>query len=350
MGKTINSKYLIKKMTKKKYNKEELIELYITKNLPYKKIAEHYGVTYGTIRVTLSRYGITRRNHKKIQESKQEIIYQDSDEMKYLKKKGYNIDDIVGLAKALEKQGQANTTAYTIGGNSHKFILFGDTHIGHIQYDKQLMKHLNKVSKKEKVDFVAHTGDIFDGWYQNRPSSIFEQNAIGFDRQMAMAVEELSQLEVPIHFITGNHSYNTFVRGAGIEAGPVLETKLKEKGLEAYFLGNAEGDIYLNNTLLRLLHPDGGSAYAISYKPQKIVEALESGKKPNILAIGHFHKAEYLFYRNVNIFQTGTLCGQTKFMKGKGLAAHKGFWLVELQTKDNGQIDSIIPKFYPSYK
>jgi len=283
-------------------------------------------------------------------ETASEIIYQDSEELKYLKKKGYNLEDIVGLAKALEKQGHANNKPYNIGGNHHKFILFGDTHIGHIQYDPKLMDLVAKVAKEEKVDFAANTGDIFDGWYQNRPSSIFEQNAIGFDQQMKLAVEELGKLEVPLYFITGNHSYNTFVRGAGIEAGPVLEDKLVKKGLEAHFLGNAEGDIYLNNTLLRLLHPDGGTAYAISYKSQKIVEAFDSGKKPNILGIGHFHKAEYIFYRNVHAMQTGTLCGQTKFMKGKGIPAHKGFWMVEVYTKDNGQVDKITPTFYPSYK
>ena len=78
-----------------------------------------------------------------------------------------------------------------------------------------------------------------------------------------------------------------------------------------------------------MLHPDGGSSYAISYKSQKIVESLEGGVKPEVLHIGHFHKAEYLFYRNIHVFQNGCLQSQSKFMKGKHLSAHRGFWIIE---------------------
>lgn len=270
--------------------------------------------------------------------------------LEYLTKQGYTPTELKEFIDGLQKQGSSLAKNHYIGKNKSKFILFSDTHIGNINYRPQIMKFLAQTAKKNKVDFVAHAGDIFDGWYQNRPSSIFEQNAIGFDQQMKMAVDELGQLEVPLYFITGNHSYNTFVRGAGVEAGPYLESKLKEKGLEAKFLGNAEGDIYMGKTLLRLLHPDGGTAYALSYKPQKIIEALESGKKPHILGIGHFHKADYMFYRNVHAYQTGCLLGQTKFMKGKGIAAMLGFWEIDLNTKKNGQIDKITSSFYPFYK
>ena len=337
--------------SKIKIDKDFLIREYIDNNRNITDIASELGINRDTVRARLKDYNMLRKsyNSKNVVSDKKVIIEKDKD-LDFLRKKGYNLEDIVNLAKGLEKQTQMNSKPYFIGKKRVKFILFGDTHIGNIHYDAELMKLVAKVAKSEKVDFVANTGDIFDGWYQNRPASIFEQNAIGFDRQMNMAVEEFSQIDAPLYFITGNHSYNTFVRGAGIEAGPVFESRLKEKGMEAHYLGNANGDIYIGETLLSLMHPDGGSSYAISYKSQKITESLESGKKPNILAIGHFHKAEYLFYRNVHIFQTATLMGQTKFMKGKGLAAHKGFWLVDLITKDDGQIDAITPRLYASYK
>lgn len=265
-------------------------------------------------------------------------------------KAGYTPEEINEFIKSVSKAKSTITDSYYLGKEHSKFLLGGDTHIGHIKYDRPLLKLAADIAREEKVDFFAHTGDIFDGWYQNRPSSIFEQDAIGFDRQMDLAVEQLKQFDCPILYITGNHSYNTFVRGAGIEAGPYLQSRLKDVGVESKFLGNAEGDIFIGKTHLRLLHPDGGTAYAISYKPQKIIESLESGQKPNILGIGHFHKAEYLFYRNVHCLQTGTFCGQTKFMKGKGIPAHKGFWVVDLYTKKDGQIDGIVPKLYPAYK
>lgn len=343
------------RMVARKINidKKYLLKKFIDEGMSAQQIADELGIHNATVYRRLRDYGMSAPNEELSSDinSKTEGLGElEKKTLNELNKAGYSLEDIKEFIQGMQKSQSNLVQNYTIGKNYSKHILFGDPHIGNIQYDSPLMKLLAKVAKKEKVDFVACTGDIFDGWYQNRPSSIFEQNAIGFDQQMKLAVEELSQLEVPLLFITGNHSYNTFVRGAGVEAGPYLEDKLNAKGMEAKYLGNADGTIKIGKSILRLLHPDGGTAYALSYKPQKIIESMESGHKPNVLAIGHFHKADYMFYRNVHCFQTATLCGQTKFMKGKGLAAHKGFWLVEMYTKSDGQIDCIIPRLYPAYK
>lgn len=268
-----------------------------------------------------------------------------------LKKKGLTVQEIKATINALNKGNPNQQYDYRIGRSNVKYMVFGDTHIGNVHYDPALMTHAAKMAKKEKVDFIIHTGDIMDGWYQNRPQSLFEQNAIGLDQQLKMTIKELKQLEQPLYFITGNHEYNTFMRGAGIEVGNYLEDKLTSAGMDVKFLGNAEGDIKLSSgAVIKNIHPDGGTAYAISYKSQKLAESLESGKKPKVLNIGHFHKAEYIFYRNMHIFQTATLMGQTKFMRGKQIPAHKGFWIVDLYTRAGGQVDKITPTFYPSYK
>jgi hypothetical protein len=58
---------------------------------------------------------------------------------------------------------------------------------------------------------------------------------------------------------------------------------------------------------------------------------LEGGTKPNLLGIGHFHKAEFLpSYRNIAVFQAGTFEKQTPFMARKGLAAHVGGWVISV--------------------
>ena len=272
--------------------------------------------------------------------------------LRKLERKGMSIYDLEQTIKALQKGVPSQGEPYRIGKSHVKYLAFGDNHIGNINYDPKLNDHAVAQAKKEKVDFILNVGDIMDGWYQNRPQAIFEQNAIGLDQQLKMTVGELTKFgEIPFYFITGNHEYNTFMRGAGIEVGSYLEDKLNKAGMNTKFLGNAEGDIKLaTGATLKLMHPDGGSSYAISYKSQKLIESLESGKKPNVLHIGHFHKAEYIFYRNIHAFQTGTLMGQTKFMRGKQLAAHKGFWIIDLYTRAGGQVDKITPSWYPSYK
>jgi hypothetical protein len=80
-----------------------------------------------------------------------------------------------------------------------------------------------------------------------------------------------------------------------------------------------------------------------------MVEAMSGGEKPNILAVGHYHKAEYFPYRNVHCFQTGCFQAQTPFMRGKGIAAFMGGWIVEAHVDDEGTITSIEQEFIPYY-
>jgi len=279
----------------------------------------------------------------------QMVSIEDAQLLRKIKRSGINAIELNDTLKALKKQKPNSTKDYSIGGEECSFIYMTDSHIGNKHYDPKLNDFAAKMADELDVDFIAHGGDIADGWYQNRPASIFEQYAVGYDNQKRECVKEISKFNKPIYFITGNHTRNSFFRGAGVEIGDELEASLKDNGIEAHFLGNAHGNIKVGKTNIQLIHPDGGSSYAISYKSQKIIESLESGKKPNILLIGHFHKSEYLFYRNVHAFQGGTLCGQTDFMKNKGLAAHMGFWHIHFQAKKNGQIDTITPTFFPKY-
>lgn len=92
------------------------------------------------------------------------------------------------------------------------------------------------------------------------------------------------------------------------------------------------------------------NSYAISYKIQKMIEAMSGGEKPSILAIGHYHKAEYIMYRNVHSFQTGTFQAQTPWMRGKGIAAMMGGWIVEIEVDSDGSILRIRQEFIPYYK
>ena len=93
---------------------------------------------------------------------------------------------------------------------------------------------------------------------------------------------------------------------------------------------------------MQLIHPGGGSSYALSYRPQKIVESLEGGTKPDMLAIGHYHKADYIpSYRNVATLQVGTFQRQTPFMSRQGLAAHVGGWIVDVTVGDGHNVSGL---------
>ena len=79
-------------------------------------------------------------------------------------------------------------------------------------------------------------------------------------------------------------------------------------------------------------------------------KTLERGEKPNILAVGHYHKSEYFMYRNVHCFQTACLQAQTPFMRGKGISAFMGGWIVEVHVDEFGTITILKQEYIPFYE
>ena len=103
------------------------------------------------------------------------------------------------------------------------------------------------------------------------------------------------------------------------------------------------------NTRIRVMHPGGGSAYAVSYKSQKWVESLQGGTKPHLGIIGHFHKSNYFRPRDVSVLQPGCLCWQTGFMQKHNLAAEVAAWFVEMYVDAGGSVRRIKLEEMPFY-
>jgi len=132
----------------------------------------------------------------------------------------------------------------------------------------------------------------------------------------------------------------------GLEVGPELAKRVKN--LE--FLGYDEVDLKLDNGIkIRMTHPGDGTAYAVSYKAQKYINALPGGQKPDINIQGHYHKAMYMFYRNIHHFDAGTLCDQTIFMRKKQTPAMTGYWIIDAWSNKKG-VDKIKSEFVPFWE
>jgi hypothetical protein len=97
-------------------------------------------------------------------------------------------------------------------------------------------------------------------------------------------------------------------------------------------------------------HPGGGSSYALSYKGQKMIDAIKGGEKPHIYAHGHFHKAFYMYYRNIHFFSVPGLQGYTSFMRSLGLGNDVGAWIIEAKVDKQGNVISLKPELIPVYE
>ncbi len=77
--------------------------------------------------------------------------------------------------------------------------------------------------------------------------------------------------------------------------------------------------------------------------------SFQGGEKPSILIIGHYHKQEYCYPRNVHCVQAGTTQDQTTFMRKKRLAAHLGFCVIKFQQDIDGSVTRFCPEFFPFF-
>jgi predicted phosphodiesterase len=233
------------------------------------------------------------------------------------------------------------------GGNQIlSFGLIGDTHINSKYTQLTYLQKFYEICSQRGVKDIYHAGDIDEG-EQMRTGHQYECYTQGADDHINEIVTNYPRIDgITTHFITGNHDSSIYKR-CGVDIGEIISMKRKDMK----YLGRDCAIIEITpNCILELRHPWDGTAYALSYKPQKMIEAMEADSKPNILAIGHYHKLEYLFYRNVHCFQAGCFQTQTPFTRGKGISVHLGGWIITIEVDKRGYIQRIVPEMIPFYK
>lgn len=232
------------------------------------------------------------------------------------------------------------------GNRVLSFGLISDTHINSKYTQLTYLRNFYEICSRRGIKDIYHAGDIDEG-EQMRTGHQYECYAQGADDHISEIVTNYPCFdELTTHFITGNHDSSIYKR-CGVDIGEIISMKRKDMK----YLGRDCARIEITpNCILELRHPWDGTAYALSYKPQKMIDGMEADSKPNILAIGHYHKLEYLFYRNVHCFQAGCFQTQTPFTRGKGISVHLGGWIITIEVDKRGHIQRIVPEMIPFYK
>lgn len=233
-------------------------------------------------------------------------------------------------------------------GKRIRFGAVGDSHLCSVYERLDVQEAIYDILEQEKITTVYHTGNFIDGEARFNRQDI---HVHGMDNQLRYFADKYPKRKgITTHFIAGDDHEGWYVQREGVEIGKYAERICHERGRDDLnYIGYMERDIELKaengSALMRVVHPGGGSAYAISYTTQKLIESLSGGEKPQIMLIGHYHKAEYICYRNVHAVQTGTGCDQTPFMRKKRLAAHVGGWICEATQAADGSITRFRAEF-----
>jgi len=277
---------------------------------------------------------------------------QEKELVKELRKRKLTQKEIGAVLKSLKGVNAKKYTPVKIDfpDNHIRFGVFADAHVGHICYRPDVLRKMIKDGKRYGIEFWLNAGDTIEGM-SGREGHIYELDYLGYSAQIKFFVSEFSLFRNTVYSIEAQNSHSGWYKNKG-NMGLNIGEEMEQKSKHYKFIGYDEQDLVLDNGLkIRLRHPGGGTAYAISYKLQKYVESITGGDKPNLLFHGHFHKSLYLLYRNIHCFESGTLADQTPFMKKVGTPAMVGYWLIDVnmyKVKSKG-VERIQTTFVPFY-
>lgn len=239
-------------------------------------------------------------------------------------------------------------------GEKLRFGFVSDNHLCNYNSREDVLNLIYDVFQGEEISTVFNGGNMIDGEHRFNKNEIFIH---GCTKQLAYAAERYPYRSgVRTKFIVGDDHEGWYVQREGIDVGQyMVDHRIKNGYNDWEYLGYGEADIKLTEPgsemtkWLRLVHPGGGTAYALSYTMQKLVESYQGGEKPAIILAGHYHKLDYAFPREVHAIQMGTTCDQTLFMRKKKIQAMVGGGIVEARRAANGDINRVSVSFITFY-
>jgi hypothetical protein len=234
-----------------------------------------------------------------------------------------------------------------------RFGVTGDNHLCNKHSRLDVLNAAYDHFEREGITDVFNTGNWIDGEARFNKTELV--TAPGMDNQLDYLIDKFPVRKgITTHYIAGDDHEGWYQQREGIEVGRYLQMKAEEAGrTDLKYLGYGECDVKLaagtGSSVMRVVHPGGGSSYAISYTDQKRVESYQGGEKPQIELAGHYHKFNYGYPREVHAVQTGCTCDQSMFMRKKKLQAHVGFLVIEVTQDDRGVVTRFGVEWFPFY-
>jgi len=269
-----------------------------------------------------------------------------------LEKSGYLVErtgDHVSLGAGWTPQDRLQVP---IVGGKASFGFVTDTHLGSKFARLDVLEAAYDRFVAEDIDVVFHAGNLVDGECRLNHHDLIVH---GLADQAQYVLDNYPERDgIKTYYIDGDDHEGWWRQREGLEFGRFLELEARAAGRnDLNYMGYLENDVEMRSTkgssILRVMHPGGGSAYALSYAPQKIVESFQGGEKPAVLLLGHFHKYDTCYPRNVFVVQGGCCQDQSTFMRKKKLEAHVGFCIVHVEMDEVGGISRFRHEFFPFY-
>jgi len=219
--------------------------------------------------------------------------------------------------------------------------LVSDTHLCCKEERLEALHQQYVLFLSEGITTVLHAGNPIDGYIQRINGESVLASTI--DGQAKYFVDNYpARKGIKTFYITGDDHESWFAPGFNI--GRYIQLVAENEGRsDLQYIGHVESDVECKigkrPTIIKVMHPGGGSAYSRSYVPQKIVESFEGGEKPSILVLGHYHVHNYIVERNIHVISLPGFQDQTIFARKKRLRMEVGGALLEFKVnQDDGTV------------
>jgi hypothetical protein len=236
---------------------------------------------------------------------------------------------------------------------THTFGFTTDNHLCNRHSRLDVLNAAYDHFEREGITTVFNAGNWIDGEARFNKTELI--TAPGMDHQLDYMIDVWPvRNRIETHYIAGDDHEGWFQQREGIEIGRYLQMRAEDAGrYDLKYLGYGEADVRLSfgtgASVMRVVHPGGGSAYAISYTDQKRVESYQGGEKPQIELVGHYHKFNYGYPREVHTLQGGCTTDQSMFMRKKRLQAHVGYSIIKIKQDGQGAVAGFAVEWHPFF-
>lgn len=277
------------------------------------------------------RLGISRKTVAKYREDVLQTLSKE-DKLKQELVKTYSADELRDLLTHLQTN-TAKSVEKIIGDKWHlKFALVSDTHIGNKQAAKSELSDFYKRAWEEWVEAFIHCGDLVDWTWNVYKGQMYELENVWYDEQLKTTVNDYPYYwDIKTYVVWWNHD-ESFLKENWANIIKNI-AHLRDDIIDMWFY---DARIKLNGVDINAHHWWWNMSYAKSYKPQKLIENIDTRNQPDIFASGHWHDALYMAYRNIHSFLPWAFLKQNLLAKRFNLGNTIWGWIVEVDIKEDG--------------
>ena len=216
-----------------------------------------------------------------------------------------------------------------------KFAILGDTHIGNKQSAKKELGDFYKKAWEAWVDAFIHCWDLVDWSGHVFKWQMYELENVWYDEQLKTAVNDYPYYwDIKTYVVGWNHD-ESFLK----ENWANIIKNIANLRDDIIDMGFYDARIKLNGVDINAHHWGWNMSYAKSYKPQKLIENIDTRNQPDIFASWHRHDALYMAYRNIHSFLVWSFLKQNLLAKRFNLGTVIWWRIVEVNLKDDWSSD-----------